>query len=229
MTFKKMASTSKKRKIDETENSIESKHYEDFKLFVQTLVSTKVIDEYVELLQTRKEALQGAMDYERINEEIKKHGFAVRIDDNTWKIQNVSVIRVPYHVRISTCSRLKEDPADSATVDRSAYGDEQVKWVKATGFDKQTRWESGWDKENLSEKMEFENITKEWDYGDYDSPICGLGSVECRLYFATPPLPDKTRAFTLISEGGEVSEFKAGEFNETEDEWNEHVGYVVYK
>jgi len=131
-----------------------------------------------------------------------------------------------YHVQISSCTRLKEDPAETAVVDESANDKEQADWVKATGFDKQTT--SEWDRVHLDEKMPFDDITKEWDYGDHDSPIRGLGSIDCSFYFISK-FPDTTKAFDLLDEKGDIQSFGVVEFNETEDEWKTNVRYVIYE
>lgn len=220
-----MAST-KKRKIDEQNESEEpSKYYEDFKVMVQTM-DVATVDQYFELLKTRKDALEQARENDQIMKEIKEHGFAVRIEDRgRYDIKDVHCFRFPYHVRISSVDRTRKyDHAESAKVDESA--DKQPKWVEATGFNLLTT--SKWDREHLSEDMGFDDITEEWDCGDHDSPIRGLGCIDCSFYFVSS-FPDKTLAFDLLDDDGEITHFGAGEFDESEDMWKTNVRYVMYK
>lgn len=231
-------SNPKKRKILEDEakeklvkDSIDlNQKLSEFAKYVKTLESTDIIDHFLEILETQKrEIIESSEDLE-IHHEVNKDGFAVRVHNGVFRTRDIKGLhhfRLPYHVKISSVTRQKEDPFKTATVDGSANADEQAKWVEATGFDEMVS--RHWECVNLKED-ELEDITKEWDYGDYDSPIRGLGSVDCSFYFATPSFPDKTRAFVLLNEDGEIASFAVGEFNETENEWKENgVRFVMYK
>ncbi len=218
--------SSKKRKVEIADEK-ESK----FNEFVQNLESVELVEKYIEILTNRQEHLKQLCENKTIQDEIDEYGFVVRVGQQP-DIVGLHKFILPYHVQVSTTSRLKENPAETATVDESAT--KQPDWVKYTGFEEQTKNEHGWtyhwDKINLSEKMEFDDITDEWDYGDHDSPIIGLGSIDMTFYFAAQPYPDKTKAFSLLGAHGQVQDFGVGEFNETEDEWKEHEPrYVMYK
>ncbi len=225
-------SNPKKRKVELSESDEKlvnesialNQKLSEFAKYVQTLDSTDIIDHFLEILETQKrEIIEGSQDLEILHE-VNEQGFAVRVETKSFRTRDIKELhrfRLPYHVRIYSISRLKEDPAKTAKVDRSVENEDQPEWVEATGFELN-------ENENLEEDMDFDNITKDWGYGDHDDPIYGLGRIDCSFYFA-PKFPDKTKAFDLLDEDGEIGSFAVGEFNETEDEWEKNIRYVMYK
>jgi len=222
-----MEQSSKKRKSEElqgpnTKSETETKQF-DFQQFVSGLTDTNQISEYVKLLKTRQLHIQND---DAIREEVKTQGFAIRTQCD-YAIDGLEHMQLPLRVKILSYNRdLRRHRVGDVTVEELVDNDEQPEWAKKLKvMDVIAR--TNWERTNIDSDMEFDDITEEWDYGDWDSPITGTGEIQCTFYFVAPPFPDIARAFSILDENNGITTYPAGECKITKEKWENDIVYFI--
>jgi len=156
-------------------------------------------------VDARVKELEDVESRKKLESEIEEYGYALRKKSNQTEYPYLLLY---LNAEIWTMNIHNKNDSEDWHMDSDAFNIEQPAWTKRI---------PEWEDIDFTIK-DVENVDN-WEYGDWDDPVRGVGRICVHLYYKRHPKPAAGTTIEAINENGEIVTLSGDDY--TTEEWSE--------